>query len=526
MTPTPQQEALYEEARTGTTHIAVEAVAGAGKTTSTVNVAKAAGGRKCGFIAFNKHIAEELANRLGPAAKCCTLHSLGMAAVRRRFPAAELEQGKPSRLLQEIAPHLGGWTKRQTWYWKDDGKAALQLATLGKANLIDPDAETADVALEHLIDHHGVECQQVGAVIDAAIALLGACRDRTETFDFDDMVWLPSALGLDVEQFEMLLVDEAQDLNLAQQRLAFAACRGGRMSVCGDVFQAIYGFSGSDPDSLPNMVDSLGATARGVVRRPLTVTFRCPRSHVDMAQKVMPRIEAAPNAADGTVCAIDPRSVAGRVEPGDLVICRKNAPVISLAFRLVAADVPCKVLGRDIGTGLVALIDRLRADDCRDIAAKVERWRSAEVLRAERRRAPDSVVQSVHDRANCLAFVAAECDTVAELRQRMLDLFSDQRQAGPVVTLSSVHRAKGSEADRVFILEPGCLPMVSQKSQAWEVQQEHNILYIALTRAKRDLIFAGFVPEPLRGCRLTSAPWDVTREFDDLLTPVREEIAV
>src|SRR5262245_58726865 len=81
-TPTPQQQALYDAVASGTGHVAVEAVAGSGKTTSAVGCAAVARGR-VGMVAFNKHIAAELQSRLGGTAKACTLHSLGFAAVRR-----------------------------------------------------------------------------------------------------------------------------------------------------------------------------------------------------------------------------------------------------------------------------------------------------------------------------------------------------------------------------------------------------------------------------------------------------------
>ena len=65
-------------------------------------------------------------------------------------------------------------------------------------------------------------------------------------------------------------------------------------------------------------------------------------------------------------------------------------------------------------------------------------------------------------------------------------LFSDDR---PSVILATVHQAKGLEADRVFILYPDNLPMIWENQQPWELKQEMNLKYVALTRAKAELIF-------------------------------------
>ena len=62
---------------------------------------------------------------------------------------------------------------------------------------------------------------------------------------------------------------------------------------------------------------------------------------------------------------------------------------------------------------------------------------------------------------------------------------SDKQEA---VLLSSIHRAKGLEAERVFLLFPDTLPH-PKATQEWAKAQEFNLKYVALTRAKKDLFF-------------------------------------
>ena len=65
-------------------------------------------------------------------------------------------------------------------------------------------------------------------------------------------------------------------------------------------------------------------------------------------------------------------------------------------------------------------------------------------------------------------------------------MFSDSRSS---VVLSTVHRAKGLEERRVFVLRPDQLPLRWQNQQKWELEQEYNLKYVSTTRAKEALFF-------------------------------------
>jgi len=65
-------------------------------------------------------------------------------------------------------------------------------------------------------------------------------------------------------------------------------------------------------------------------------------------------------------------------------------------------------------------------------------------------------------------------------------VFSDDKQG---IAFSTVHKAKGLEADRVFILHPEMMPH-PKASKPWEQQQERNIKYVSETRSKE---YLGFV---------------------------------
>jgi superfamily I DNA/RNA helicase len=67
-------------------------------------------------------------------------------------------------------------------------------------------------------------------------------------------------------------------------------------------------------------------------------------------------------------------------------------------------------------------------------------------------------------------------------------LFTDEKVENAVM-LSTAHKSKGLEANRVLILLPNKLPLTWQNQLDWQLKQELNLKYVALTRARKELVF-------------------------------------
>lgn len=480
--PTPQQEAIYEAVRSGAGHLVVEALAGTGKTTTAVGCLVGTSGR-VGFVAFNRHIAEELQQRLPPGVPACTLHSLGYAAVQRAFPGVDVDEQKLTKLARELAPDE----------YPSVRIAAERLTRLVKYTLTD---ESDHAELDWLVEHYGVEVddRDLVRVFKLTGKLVEASARQTNFVDYDDQVWFPTQHSLSVDQFDLLILDEAQDLNTAQQALAKKATASGRLCPIGDRHQAIYGFAGADTDSLPNLTRQLAARTL-----PLTITWRCPASHVELAQRLVPDLETAPGAEEGEIATDDLPGITRSARPGDLVICRKNAPVVSLTYKLVLAGVPAMMRGREIGKGLIGLIRRLKPDSISNLIDRLEDYRSKEERRLMRKDAPTSQFEALADRCDCLGQLAAQVTSLEQLEQFIGSKFDDNARPGGQVVLSSIHRAKGLEADNVFVLDPESLPLIRRDSKPWQIVQEKNLAYVAVTRSKRRLIFEDHLPSLFTG---------------------------
>jgi len=176
--------------------------------------------------------------------------------------------------------------------------------------------------------------------------------------------------------------------------------------------------------------------------------------------------------------------------PGDFILSRVNAPLVSIAMKLLRAGKRTQVAGRDIGRGLVTLIKKMRARSVPDLLGKIEGWAARENVRHQaqlkaatngRRAAIQSKIEAVLDQADMMSSLADGAKSVAEVETRITALFTDDGlgTAG-MITCSSVHRAKGLEADRVFILKD------TLRDNNIE---EQNIAYVAITRAKTTLVW-------------------------------------
>ena len=339
----------------------------------------------------------------------------------------------------------------------------------------------------HLIDPEGFEEK-----VEIARRVLTEGLDNELEIDFDDMIYAPAVKKLNSERYDIVLVDEAQDLNHLQRYLLSEMIEpGGILVAVGDAHQSCYAFRGADEMSMDNIQHDYSC-----VSYPLSISYRCPKSIVALAQTVYEEIESAPDAPEGSVEYPENWKI-DDFTPGNFIICRNNAPIVGMAYKLIKNKIPAKVLGRDIGEGLIRLIRKLDQDGSLvEMMTALVEWQSHQLELAHRKN-PDDVrsKDSINDRFECISILATNPDikTVAELITTIDMMFANAAEEKEAVspnrvTLSTIHKAKGLEAETVFILDRHLIspPWIRQE---WEFTQERNISFIALTRSKDRLIF-------------------------------------
>jgi len=201
---------------------------------------------------------------------------------------------------------------------------------------------------------------------------------------------------------------------------------------------------------------------------------------------MVPEITPAPGAGTGIVEILNRERAAEEIRRGDLVICRRTAPVVSMAFTLIGKGIKAKVVGRKIGEGLVAL--------ARKVAGKVPMVQFPDQIDQYDAKMSGvlankpSRLQTLRDQLRCLSVIYTSNvpDTLPGLVAAIEAIFegSEDEITGEVV-LSTIHRAKGLEADRVFLLDADRVRIPSPLE--WQAQQEANLHYVALTRSKEAL---------------------------------------
>ena len=95
------------------------------------------------------------------------------------------------------------------------------------------------------------------------------------------------------------------------------------------------------------------------------------------------------------------------------------------------------------------------------------------------------------DKINAIEILSEGLQTSDEVIDRINTIFNDDSKNG--ICLSTVHKSKGLESDRVFILNSDKFFLKHCMQVDWMAEQEYNLVYVALTRAKH---FLGYIAFP------------------------------
>jgi hypothetical protein len=495
MIGTDEQDAFWHEVATGTGHICNSARAGSGKSTSSVEgMWKVSPNLTQGYYAFNTDIVTAFRPKAPPhvAGNVQTFNAAGRAILLSAFPGSVLAKEKTLNLLSQI------YTPRSATEVDTNGQletAVRKLVELARGCMMtDLSADSLrEIAFEYNVE---LTSEIESKVLEFVPVLIEMHKAQTASHDFADQLWLPVILNLPCRGLDMVWIDEAQDLNAVKMLLALKLLAPtGRCIFVGDPFQAINGFTGADVRSMETFTRMLEEkTGKPVVKMGLTYTFRCGTAHVADVLKYVPDIRTPEMTLSGqpwhTGEIIDTTIDAVKWEVGQMGICRCNAPLTGVAYRLIKAGIPAKIKGRDIGAGLISLIKRLRAKSVNDLALKLDKWVARELEKISGTRNAEGKAEAIQDRADCIRALSEDIDGIPELIGRIDNLFSladtDGNPKGFVI-LSSIHKAKGLEADTVVWIQPDITCKTTNEDQA---QQERNLKYVAGTRPRKVLIKA------------------------------------
>jgi DNA helicase-2/ATP-dependent DNA helicase PcrA len=547
-----------EAVTTLTTPLAILAGAGSGKTrVLTRRIAWLARQgviepRHVLAVTFTRKAAGELSDRLERlgvrrAVTSGTFHGLALAQLRRRWrDRGEAVPALLERKSKILAPLLGGGPSV--------GAEAAEVAgeiEWAKARLVAPCGYEAAVTA-------------AGRAIPRPAGEIASLYDRYETeksrrgvVDFDDLLWgLADALESDAEfaavirwRHRHLFVDEFQDVNPAQFRL-IRLWLGDRRDLCvvGDDDQAVYGFTGADASYLVYFARHFPGA--GIVR--LEENYRSTPQVLAAAHAVLPggsrrKKPLRPTLADGplpTVAAYtsdrdEAESVARAIQAahqpgapwaGTAVLYRTNAQSAPLEAALRAARIPYRVRGAarflDRPAVAAALNELRRAAAAAPglplkahLAGLLEWAEEAgggEEATRDRREHVDALVRLGHE---YLTVDDGEATAAGFITYLLTVLAEDDPTRADAVELLTFHKAKGLEWPTVFVagLERGLVPIAYAETPA-ALAEERRLLYVALTRAERELHLSWAQRRTLGGR-------EMTRQASPYLTSIEAALA-
>lgn len=518
--PSKFQQAIYDFITDGKGNAVVSAVAGSGKTTTLLNALKLIPtNKRVLFLAFNKSIAKELQERVPntPNIHVKTVHGFGYSSLLQDF-SIDIFSGKYNKMIRDIFNFIEtenidlikpynfnsadmklvyemevDWVGEEIDNRQSYLSRVIQLCDLGRLDLIDTDNrdkgidELNLIAKKHNVELVNGECFRAWNLIKLGMSYFAK-------MDFTDMIFLPIKFGVKVKQYDIVFIDECQDLNACQRELMQKAIKPitGRFVAVGDPAQAIYGFAGADSDSFKKL-----CAIKNTIQLPLSVCYRCGKNIIDKAKKIISHIEAFDGAKDGEVkddCKL------ADISDSDMVLCRQTYPLVRLCLKFLSEGRKARIMGGDIGRSLIKMVE--------DTKRKREEWTIENMfnrLYADLEKVKKNIMRkegltdseaeetqtyaTAKEKVTVIEMLSKNADLPSDVISKIDEIFSDNNKDG--IILSTIHKSKGLEADNVYIIHPELMPS-KWAEQDWELEQEENLRYVAYTRAKNVL---GFVPK-------------------------------
>lgn len=507
--PSIYQEKVFEFVKNGAGNAVVSAVAGSGKTTTILKALDLIPKNlDVLYLAFNKDIVASIKKKYSSIENVVfsTVHGYGISILRELNPNIAIDNYKYINLLRNIYHYLDNgnesvldpynFNEKQVKILKkfklkkslsegDDiysfQKRVAELCNYSRIMLIDDEKKLKQIAADYDIEYRNRE-------VEIALDLVELGKHLTEVVDYTDMLYFPIIFDMPCKKYDWVFIDECQDLNTAQRTLMLRAVKEntGRWVGVGDPKQAIYGFNGADFESFKNLTK-----LENTIELPLSVCYRCDRNIINLAKGIVQNIEFFEKNGEGVV---NEEARVDEIKDGDMVLCRNTYPLVKLCFDYLKKGVKAIIKGRDIGNALIGIIQKSKTEDVNQLFAflyddlektKKKIIKNHNLIEEEAEEHELYIKQK--EKIEIIELLGNQAENCSEIISKLKSIFSDSESDG--IQLSTIHKSKGLESDRVFIIHRDLIPSKFAQTQ-WQIDQEYNLLYVAYTRAKK---YLGFV---------------------------------
>lgn len=478
------------------------------------------------FLAFNTTTRDKLAAEIPANCKAYTFGGLGQSLLFKRHQYQALDKTRGEKLLAQV---LGKDLAQLSYPERLKYYALLKYVSYCKEELLLPSPESF-----HTI-YTKYTLPEPPEDIALATKLMKLMQVPNGSIEYIDQVWM-GLQTIKAPLYKLAFIDEAQDLSAL--RLEFCMRVAEHCVFCGDPFQSINAFAGADHLAFQK-IKSVAAIAL-----PLKESFRLPPNHIEHANKVRPARITAHKLLPGPIESFPLSSLATKIRsfidrttqsfqvrwrynpdiyttnpnpdstlppagaPYDpsthtwtislppetdigqhLIVGRTNAEIFQVAVRLIKEGIPCSIVRRKEDQDIKVTLSYYLQDKLKSLkntnGLMPALLAALERDKAKAKAMPFKQGNLLFEKANCLIHLCNLADTPSQIPEVL-----DKVTSGAGIKACTVHKAKGMEAQFIYILFP---PIPHPRAETpQDKEQEINIEFVSETRS---MFYKGYVKD-------------------------------
>ncbi|MCL2931937.1 MAG: UvrD-helicase domain-containing protein [Trichodesmium sp. MAG_R03] len=506
----------------------IEALAGTGKSTMLAEIAKLLKNEKlsqaeCRFVVFGRKNKQDLVDRLSEIKwekSVQTLNSLGYEILRDALGKNHKQFRLNNSKYEKIAQEKGYLNSHNKWGEKVPGKLQIfnhsrELAIKSKESFVDLldkmrlhcyfVDKISSYDIWEIANKYGIEIykNRLGEITEAICNVLEAGLDdgiNNLNIDFLDQIWLlwhdqnmyKNVFNKWSNKLKVISIDECQDTDLLQIEFIKLLHKSSNNFIiaCGDKNQAIYSFRGCLTDGIDVIAKNFNCD-----KMPLTANWRCGKKHLKLVRDIYPDIDIkpSPTAPEGEIRIIKENHFLEIFDSADrslsfFGICRKNAPLLIFAIRLLTAGYPVRIKDRNLGVKLLHKVKEVVKSNYNvdTFLSQVDSWFEfqANSINKSQEKIQEQKLIELRDYRDCLValFAKFQPKSLDNWKTGIEKIFNELTTTKKIIELYTIHSGKGGEGNYTFILYPEKMPIEFEKQSKEEKQQEQHMIYVALTR--------------------------------------------
>lgn len=301
--------------------------------------------------------------------------------------------------------------------------------------------------------------------------IIEQCVNDKNSFTFDEMLYLCILWDLPFQKYDIVMIDEVQDTNKARIEIAKKCLKNsGRLVAVGDQNQNIMVFTGCDYQSMKKVKDEFSCEELN-----LNTSRRNPGIITSFVSKTfginINCLKGRENS--GNVSSIQINEMNEKIEPGDMVLCRKRSECVDVAISLLNAGRLPIIVGDD------SLISKI-------ISTALQADPDSPQVAIEKLQEKDDEEENGDDINKTIIKLLENSVSMVDFVRKVFSLLGEDTP--DKIRIMTGHKSKGLEANNVYCIQKEeSFGMFFPGQKDHESAAEKNLEYVAYTRSLENL---------------------------------------